>query len=295
MRDPLERIAAGEILLFDGAIGTMIMARGLQPGRPPESFNLSRPEVLEEVARLYIEAGAEFVTTNTFGASPIKLRHYGQDNEAEMINTAGVEAARAAAEGRAYVAASIGPTGAILRPYGDAEPEEVYDGFKLQAAAMAAAGADIFVVETMIDLAEAKLAVKAARDAAPRIPVMATMTFDPTPRGYFTVMGVTVAQAADGLAAAGADIVGSNCGNGIERMIEIAVEFKNHTKMPIAIQSNAGLPITRDGEVVYPETPEFMAYKANELINLPVSIIGGCCGTTPKHVRSIRAVIDSAR
>ncbi len=295
MKSPLERIAAGEILLFDGAIGTMIMARGLEPGLPPESFNLSRPEVLKEVARLYIEAGAEFVTTNSFGASPIKLRHYSLDDQAEEINRAAVEAARAATAGKAYVAASIGPTGAILKPFGDADPEEVAAGFELQADAMAAAGADIFVVETMIDLAEAKLAVEATRKAAAQIPVMATMTFDPTPRGFFTVMGVTIEQAADELATAGADIVGSNCGNGIELMVEIAAEFKQHTSLPIAIQANAGLPILRDGEVIYPETPEFMADKSNELVALPVSIIGGCCGTTPEHVQAIRAVIDSAR
>ena len=295
MKSPLERIAAGEILLFDGAIGTMIMARGLEPGLPPESFNLSRPEVLKEVARLYIEAGAEFVTTNSFGASPIKLRHYSLDDQAEEINRAAVEAARAATAGKAYVAASIGPTGAILKPFRDADPEEVAAGFELQADAMAAAGADIFVVETMIDLAEAKLAVEATRKAAAQIPVMATMTFDPTPRGFFTVMGVTIEQAADELATAGADIVGSNCGNGIELMVEIAAEFKQHTSLPIAIQANAGLPILRDGEVIYPETPEFMADKSNELVALPVSIIGGCCGTTPEHVQAIRAVIDSAR
>jgi len=295
MKSPLERIAAGEILLFDGAIGTMIMARGLEPGLPPESFNLSRPEVLKEVARLYIEAGAEFVTTNSFGASPIKLRHYSLDDQAEEINRAAVETARATAAGKGYVAASIGPTGAILKPFGNVDPEEVAAGFELQADAMAAAGADIFVVETMIDLAEAKLAVEATRKAAAQIPVMATMTFDPTPRGFFTVMGVTIEQAADELATAGADIVGSNCGNGIELMVEIAAEFKQHTSLPIAIQANAGLPILRDGEVIYPETPEFMADKSNELVALPVSIIGGCCGTTPEHVQAIRAVIDSAR
>jgi 5-methyltetrahydrofolate--homocysteine methyltransferase len=251
--------------------------------------------VLEEIARLYIEAGSEFVTTNSFGASPLKLRHYGLEAQAETINWVAVEAACKAAAGRAYVAASIGPTGAILKPYGEVDPEVVFDGYTLQAEVMAGAGADIFVVETMIDLAEASLAVKAAKKAAPNLPVMATMTFDATPRGYFTVMGTNIEKAAKGLVEAGADIVGSNCGNGSERMIEIAAEFRRRTDSPIAIQANAGMPIAREGKVHYPETPEFMAKKMNELLGIGVSIIGGCCGTTPNHIREMRAVIDSAR
>jgi 5-methyltetrahydrofolate--homocysteine methyltransferase len=295
MKGPLERIAAGEVLLFDGAMGTMIMARGLEPGRPPESFNLTHPEALEQIARLYIEAGSEFVTTNSFGASPLKLRHYGLEPQAERINRIAVEAARRAAAGRAYVAASIGPTGAILKPYGDADPEEVLAGYQLQAETMAAAGADCFIIETMIDLAEAALAVQAARKAAPHLPIAATMTFDATARGYFTVMGVSVEHAAKGLAEAGADIVGSNCGNGSERMLEIAREFRKQTDLPVVIQANAGMPVVREGKVHYPETPEFMAVKSNELVGIDVSIIGGCCGTTPDHIRAMRAAMDSAR
>jgi 5-methyltetrahydrofolate--homocysteine methyltransferase len=146
----------------------------------------------------------------------------------------------------------------------------------------------------MIDLREAVLALEAVRAISTTIPIIATMTFDATPRGFFTAMGVTVEQATSGLAAAGADIIGSNCGNGIDRMVEIAREFRTHSQLPIIIQSNAGLPEHRDGELCYPESPEYMAERARELIEIGVSVVGGCCGTCPDHVRALRAVVDEA-
>jgi 5-methyltetrahydrofolate--homocysteine methyltransferase len=169
----------------------------------------------------------------------------------------------------------------------------VCDSFRRQIRALCESGVDVICVETMIDLAEATLAVKAAKDISPDTPVMATMTFDATPKGFFTVMGVNVEQAASGLRAAGADIVGSNCGNGIENMVRIAAEFVRHTDLPLLIQSNAGLPEMKGGELVYGETPEFMADKARELVALGVSIIGGCCGTTPEHIAALRRMLDS--
>ena len=153
------------------------------------------------------------------------------------------------------------------------------------------AGADLVCIETMVDLREAVLAVRAARAVAPALPVLATMTFERTRRGFFTVMGAPVEQAARELGEAGADILGSNCGNGSEVMVEIAREFRAHTARPIAIQPNAGLPETRGGETVYPETPEFMAEQARALVRAGVSIVGGCCGTTPEHIRALRAAV----
>jgi 5-methyltetrahydrofolate--homocysteine methyltransferase len=222
MRPLLERLAAGELLVGDGALGTMLLERGLQPGRPPESLTLERPEVLEEVARLYLDAGADLLETNTFGGSPLKLALHGLEAETERANGEAVRIVRRVAQGRAYVAASLGPSGRLPEPYGDTPAAELLKSFRRQVAALAAAGADCFCVETMTDLTEATLAVRAAKDVAPAIPVLATMTFDPTPRGYFTIMGVTVPAAAAGLERAGADAVGSNCGNGVEHMIAIA-------------------------------------------------------------------------
>ena len=291
MRGLLERLRAGEVLVGDGAWGTLLMARGLRAGEPPETINLTRPQVLEEIARQYLEAGADIVTTNTFGGSPARLRPHGLDDRVEAVNCAAVEAVRRACGDRAYVSASIGPSGQVLAPYGDGDPAELAAGFEIQIRAVAAAGADLICIETMTDLAEALLAVRAAREAAPRLPVIATMTFERTRRGFHTVMGASIARAVEDLSAAGADILGSNCGNGSAIMVEIAREFRARTDGPLAIQSNAGLPELSGGAVTYPEDPEFMAGHARQLIEAGVGIIGGCCGTTPAHVRAVRRVV----
>jgi len=287
-----ERLAEGTVLLFDGAIGTMLFQRGLAPGQPPESVTLERPAVLEEIASLYLDAGADILTTNTFGASPLRLALHGLDAHTEAVNREAVLATRRVAGDRAYVAGSCGPCGRLLEPYGDVSPGEVSAGFGRQAGALIDAGVDCVLVETMTDLTEATLAVRAAREISTHLPVLATMTFDPTPRGYFTVMGVSVAAAAAGLEEAGASAVGSNCGNGIVHMIEIAKAFRAATTLPIVIQPNAGLPRTTDTGTVYDETPAFMAGKAAILLDLGVAVIGGCCGTTPEHIRALRAAVD---
>jgi 5-methyltetrahydrofolate--homocysteine methyltransferase len=292
MRNLLDRLRSGDVVVGDGAWGTMLMARGLKPGQAPEVFNLTRPEVLEEIARLYLDAGAEIVTTNTFGGSPARLRQSGLGHETEAINCAAVAAVRRAVGSRAYVSASVGPCGHVLRPYGDADPAEIGAGFARQIQALVEAGVDLLCIETMTDLTEAILAVRAARDVAPTVPVAATMTFEPTRRGFFTVMGNPVEQAVRELSEAGADILGSNCGNGIQIMVEIAREFRARTDRPVAIQSNAGLPEHQAGELVYPHTPDHMAEHAGVLADLGVTLIGGCCGTTPAHIRAIRRVVD---
>jgi 5-methyltetrahydrofolate--homocysteine methyltransferase len=292
MQPLLERLAAGDVLVGDGAMGTMLFQRGLAAGEPPESVTLRRPEVLEEIARLYVAAGADLLETNTFGGSPLKLALHGLDDETETLNRVAVEAVRAAARDHAYVAGSCGPSGRLLEPHGDTSTDAILRSFRRQMNALTGAGVDCIVVETMTDLLEAQLAVRAAREVAPATPVLATMTFDPTPRGYFTIMGVSVAAATAGLTAAGADAVGSNCGNGIEHMVAIAREFRRHTQGPLVIQANAGLPRIVGGQTVYDETPEFMADRARELLALGVSIIGGCCGTTPAHVAALRSMVD---
>jgi 5-methyltetrahydrofolate--homocysteine methyltransferase len=273
-------------------MGTMLFERGLAPGEPPESVTLSQPAVLEEIARLYLEAGADIVETNTFGGSPLKLALHGLETQAEAINRDAVRRARAGAVGRAYVVGSCGPCGRLLEPYGDTSAEVAYTSFRQQMAYLIEAGVDAICVETMTDLAEATLAIQAVRDVSPTIPVFATMTFDATPRGYFTIMGITVAAAAAGLEEAGANVVGSNCGTGIADMIGIAREFRHHTRLPIIVQPNAGLPKTADGRTVYDETPDVMADKATELLPIGVSIIGGCCGTTPEHIAAFRKMVD---
>jgi len=286
-----ERLARGEVILGDGAWGTLLMERGLAPGEVPELFNLDRSAVIEEIAALYLDAGAEIITTNTFGGSPLRLEAAGLADRTEALNAGAVAAVRRAVADRAYVSASIGPTGRLLRPFGDTEPARMAEAFERQAAALAGAGVDMFCVETMTDLDEATLAVAAIRAVVPRAPILATMTFEQTRRGFFTVMGVSIPAAARGLQAAGADVVGSNCGFGIDTMIEVAREFRRHAGVPIAIQANAGLPVTRNGVTVYPETPGHVAARAPDLLAAGVQIIGGCCGTTPAHIRALRPLV----
>jgi 5-methyltetrahydrofolate--homocysteine methyltransferase len=282
----LDRVRRGTVIA-DGAWGSVLLARGLAAGRPPETWTLERPGAIAALAREYLDAGAEIVTTNTFGASPSRLRLHGLEDRLEEINRRGVEIARRAAGGRAYVSASIGPSGLLLQPLGDGDPAAIEEGFLRQIAAAAAAGTDAVCVETMTDLTEAALAIRAARSAAPGIPVIATMTFDLTPRGPHTIMGVSVAQAARGLEEAGADIVGANCGAGVDAMVEVARAFRRHTTLPIAVRPNAGLPERRGGSLVYHDTPERFASAAAALFAIGVAVLGGCCGTTPAHIRAL--------
>ena len=293
MRPFRERLARPGVLLCDGAMGTLLHQRGLKAGECPERMNLDRIEVLEEIAGAYLEAGADIVETNTFGASPLKLAAYGLDGRTEEINARAVAAVRKAVGDRAYVCASCGPSGKILEPYGDTAPDLVSESFRRQIKVLLAEGVDLICVETMTDLSEAVLAVGAARSLSASIPVCATMTFDPIPRGFFTIMGTSVEQAARALPEAGADVIGSNCGNGIENMISIAREFLKHASLPVIIQSNAGIPRLKDGTPVFPESPEFMAEKGRELAELGVKILGGCCGTAPDHIAAFRRMIDA--
>ena len=289
------RLTDGETRCGDGAWGTQLMAHGLKPGDSFEEINLTRPEVLAEIAALYLESGAQLITTNTFGTSPLNLATHGLADRTEEINRAAVKAIHPAVEGRALISGSVGPTGKILTPYGDTDPGVMAAGFGRQIGALIEAGSDLICIETMMDLEEARLAVEAARRRSPSVPIIATMTFNATPRGFFTTMGNTVEQACSVLTEAGADLVGSNCGYGMDTMVELAREFAAHTTVPLAIQSNAGLPENRAGELHYPESPDDMASRVGELMDLGVAIIGGCCGTGPEHIRAIRAAIDRHR
>lgn len=289
----LDEIRSGKVFVGDGAMGTLLMERGLKPGAPPESFNLENIPVLEEIAQQYLEAGADIIQTNTFGGSSLKLSTYALDKQTAEINANAVRAVKKVVGDHAYVSGSCGPTARMLKPYGDIEPQDVYSSFEQQMNALISAGVDVICVETMIDIHEATLAVKAAKAVSSVIPVMATMTFDATPKGFYTVMGTGIEAAAQGLEEAGADVIGSNCGNGIENMVKIAEEFKRCTHLPLIIQANAGIPQMRGTEAVYAETPEFMAEKAKALIAIGVSVIGGCCGTTPAHIKALRSMVNA--
>lgn len=293
MQKLIERIKNGETLIADGAMGTMLMQRGLAPHKVPEVVNLEQPEILEEIARLYIEAGSDIIQTNTFGASPLKLAKSNLVDKTKEINSVAVKMAKNAANDKAYVSASVGPSGCILKPYGNVEPLAVKESFAKQIEVLVESKVDAICIETMTDLTEALLALEAAKEVAKDTPVMVTMTFERTPRGFYTIMGTSIERAVKELEDHGADVIGSNCGNGIDNMVMIAKEFRNHSRLPILIQPNAGLPEIRNGKIVYLQTPEFFASKVPDLLEVGVNIIGGCCGTTPEYIAAIREVIKS--
>ncbi|MCJ7553286.1 MAG: homocysteine S-methyltransferase family protein [Ignavibacteriaceae bacterium] len=293
MKPILDRLKNGEVLVADGAMGTMLFQRGLKSGECPELFNLTHPEILTEIASLYFQAGADIIQTNTFGGSPLKLSNYQLEAKTKEINQTAVSIVKKVVDDKAYVSGSCGPSGEILEPYGNIEEETMYNSFKEQISALINAGVDLICIETMTDLQEIMLAIKAVKSVSLSTPVMATMTFEKIPKGFYSIMGVNIEKAVEGLTEAGADIIGSNCGHGIDDMIEIAKQIKTISSKPVVIQSNAGLPEYSGNELVYRESPSYFAEKTVELIEAGVSIIGGCCGTTPEHISAIRKVVDS--
>ena len=287
----LDRLAAGDTLIFDGATGTYLQNNGLEPGGSPELMNAANPEVIKGMAKHYFDAGSDIVLTNTFGGNKFMLDRYGAGDRLFELNRLAAEHARSVAPEGKFVAGSIGPTGEFIEPLGTATEDELYEIFSEMSKAFEAGGADAVMIETQLAIEEAAIAVRAAKETTGLV-VMATMVFDKGPRGYFTMMGVTPEQAVEGLEEAGADIVGTNCGNGIERMVEIATRMRAVTDKYLVVQSNAGLPIIKNGETCYLETPEFMAKHYRELAELPINILGGCCGTTADH---IQALVQSVR
>ncbi len=272
-------------VLTDGAWGTALQVHGLAAWEIGDLWNLSHPERVEAVARAYIDAGSRIILTNTFRANRIALDQHPERSRVEAINRAGVEISRRASRGRARVFASIGPSGKMLLT-GEVDEAQLAAAFTEQCRALAAAGADGLVVETMTDLDEARIAVAAA--AITGLPVVACMVFDSGKHQDRTMMGVTPEQAAVELTRAGAQVIGANCGIGIEAYIPVCAALASATDRPIWIKPNAGLPELVDGKVVYRMTPERFASHAPALIAAGARFIGGCCGTTPEFLVALR-------
>jgi 5-methyltetrahydrofolate--homocysteine methyltransferase len=282
------------VLVADGAWGTEFAKQGLAAGDVPELWNLEHPDRVLCVARSYVEAGSDIILTNTFGANRFKLAKSGLTDRLDELNRQGVALSRQAAGSRALVFASIGSTGEFIEPLGDKTEAEVAACFAEQVKACAAAGADGIVVETMTDLHEALAALKGARQACD-LPVAVCLTYDRGPAGFATIMGVKPEAAAKELEQHGADIIGSNCGAGIDNMIEVAKLLHAATRRPLWIKPNAGLPQLVNGATVFCETPEQTASKVGQLVAAGASIIGGCCGTTPEHIRHMVRAIEKTR
>ena len=287
----LERLKREQILVSDGAWGTLLQSAGLSPGECPEEWNLSRPEAVGSIAAAYAEAGSDIVLTNSFGGSPVKLKAYGLENRTRELNREAARLSCKAAAG-ALVAGSVGPTGEFLAPLGILGQGEAQAAFEEQIAALLEGGVHGLCIETMTALEEAVAAVRAARALDAALDIMTTMTFDASAAGFRTMMGVDISSAVRELTRAGADILGANCGNGIEQMLPIVEEFRAHTDKPILVHANAGLPEMKNGEVVFRQTPADMASTVEALLKAGCRIVGGCCGTTPDHIRSIRSEVD---
>lgn len=276
-------------ILTDGAWGTMLQSLGLPVGDCPDAWNLSHPARVEQVARAYVEAGSQIILTNTFGANRITLERHGLADQAAAINRAGAEISKRAAGDRAKVFASIGPSGKMLM-MGEVSADELRAAFDEQAQALAAGGADGLVIETMSDLTEITIALGAAQ--ATGLPVVASMTFDSGKNKDRTLMGVTPEEAAEALTEAGADVIGANCGQGIEGYLAICRRLRAATSLPLWIKPNAGLPEMINGQVVYRTTAQEFASYAPAMREAGATFLGGCCGSNPDFIRALAEALS---
>ncbi|MDD2295825.1 MAG: homocysteine S-methyltransferase family protein, partial [Eubacteriales bacterium] len=272
------------IIVCDGAMGTMIQNSGLDTKVCPELWNERAPEVIEGIHRAYMESGADMVETNTFGGSPIKLNDYGLADQAYDLCKKAAENARRAVSGKALVAGSVGPTGALLKPLGTTDFEEVVEAYKIQVRGLIDGGVDLILIETMMEITEVKAAVLATKSVDPAIPVITQMTF--TASGT-TMMGTTPEIAAIVMESFGADYVGVNCSTGPEELLPVVKRMAAATHLPLSVQPNAGLPEMEDDLVVYRQTPEHMASFVKDFVEAGACLVGGCCGTTPEHIGAI--------
>jgi 5-methyltetrahydrofolate--homocysteine methyltransferase len=287
------------VLIGDGAMGTELQRAGLPPGGCGEAWNADEPEKVLAIQKAYVDAGSNCLTTNTFGGSRIMLERHHEEGRVRELNVAAVEIARRAfGESRGYVLGDIGPFGGLMEPYGDVPPERVEQAFGEQARALVEAGADAIIIETQTALEELGIGIEAAKAAGAPC-VIGSMAFDKMQASdeVRTMMGTSPEQAAEFMAEKGVDIIGINCGTGVDMAIaaDTVRRYRDTCELPVMAQPNAGLPVVENMKVVYKETPEEMAAGVPSLLEAGARIVGGCCGSTPDHIRAIRIMVERQR
>jgi 5-methyltetrahydrofolate--homocysteine methyltransferase len=288
MKTIREDLAEKGVLISDGGWGSFLIAKGLQVGECPEKWNLDRREDVLDVARSYANAGVDLLSTNSFGANRFRLAHFGLDNQVAELNASAAAISREAIGPDGHVHASMGPTGEMLM-LGTVTEEDLYEAFRAQAVALEQGGADAVCIETFADVQEACAAIRAVKEHT-QLEIICTFTFQRGPNGqYNTMMGTTPEQMAEAVLAAGADIIGTNCTLGPAEMVDLVRALHAAAPgVPILVQPNAGQPQPVSGGIVYPETPESMAAYVPQFLEAGANILGGCCGTTPEHIRAIK-------
>jgi methionine synthase I (cobalamin-dependent) len=293
-----EKIKQG-VLLLDGAMGTELFARGIDVGQCNDHLNIDSPDTVSDVHRAYLHAGSDAVITNTFGANKFALARHGLAEKVTPINQAGARIARQAGGETHYVLGDIGPSGDFLEPLGMRKPEELREAFTEQAEALRSGGVDGFIIETMTALDEMSIAVEAVKSISGDLPVLASMSFDKTAGGFRTMMGVDVEAAVSKIVTLDVDAVGFNCGTAsLEDYVELAEKLVSTTKrfkdgLIVFAEPNAGKPELIDGRAAYKVTPEDFAAAAGKIHAAGVTILGGCCGTTPEHIQATAKSLKS--
>ncbi len=286
MKQDLLESARKNVLLADGAVGTELLRMGLEPGVFGELWNLERPDAVLQVHSAYRAAGARLLTTNSFRANRHTLAMHHLEDRTVEVNRQAARLAAEAGGSDSWVLGSIGPFGGFLEPLGSTKADEALAFYTEQACALLEGGADGIMVETMSAAEEAEVALRAARAAGAPV-VVGMMTFGSTKSGFRTMMGVTPQQAVSRMVGAGADMVGTNCGEGLSMTdyAELVRALRALTDKPLVVRPNAGKPGTADDEIQYMQTPNLMAGQVPDLVRAGASVIGGCCGTTPEHIR----------
>jgi len=292
MTSPFLDYMKDRIVILDGAMGTELMKHGLVQGACPEALNKEKPEIVETVYKDYYKAGSDAVLTNSFGGSKIKLDSYGLSDQCYELNKTSAEIANAVRPSGKFIGGSMGPTGKFLKPQGEYSEEEFVDAYTEQARGLSDGKVDFLLIETQYDLREALCALRGSLKASPSLPVFLTLTFNKTPKGFYTVMGDSVSGFVDEIKTQDVKAIGSNCTLDSEDMIDLIMQFRQGTDLPLIAQANAGQPILdKNNRLVYSQNKEEYTRHIPKIIENGATIIGGCCGTDPSYISEIAEII----